>query len=75
MGCRGTISVHLDSDENEPVGTVEFTENGGVISAGLTGITGRHAVYLRANAGYEGWAADYFKGRTLFELEEFVFVR
>ena len=75
MGCRGTISVHLDSDENEPVGTVEFTENGGVISAGLTGITGRHAVYLRANAGYEGWAADYFKGRTLFELEKFVFVR
>ena len=75
MGCRGTISVHLDSDESEPVGTVEFTENGGVISAGLTGITGRHAVYLRANAGYEGWAADYFKGRTLFELEEFVFVR
>ncbi len=75
MGCRGTISVHLDSYESEPVGTVEFTENGGVISAGLTGITGRHAVYLRANAGYEGWAADYFKGRTLFELEEFVFVR
>ena len=24
---------------------------------------------------YEGWAADMFKGRYLFELEEFVFVR
>ena len=75
MGCRGNISVHLDSDENEKIGEVQFDENGGVISAKLPAIKGRHALYLKANAGYEGWAADMFKGRRLFELEEFVFVR
>ena len=75
MGCRGTVTVHLDSDENEPIGTAGFGENGGVVSAELPAIKGRHAVYLKAKAGYEGWSADFFKGRQLFELEELVFVR
>ena len=75
MGCRGTVTVHLDSYESEPIGTSVFGENGGVISAELPAVKGRHAVYLKANAGYEGWAADYFKSRPLFELEEFIFVR
>ena len=74
-GCRGSILVYLDSDEGEPVGEVFFTENGGVVSAKLPAIKGRHAVYLAAKSHYEGWAADLFNGRRLFELEEFVFVR
>lgn len=74
-GCKGTVTVHLDDPESEPVGTATFSENGGVISAELPALTGRHAVYLKANGGYSGWSADMFKGRRLFELEEFVFVR
>lgn len=74
-GCRGTISVYLDSDEGEPAGEASFTENGGIISVKLPEIKGRHAVYLKAKSGYEGWAAEMFKGRMLFDLEEFVFVR
>ena len=75
MGCRGTVTVYLDSTDSEPVGTASFTEDGGVISAMLPSITGRHAVYLKANAGYTGWFADSFRKRDLFDLEEFVFVR
>ena len=74
-GCRGSIQIFLDSDEGEPVGEAFFTENGGIVSAELPAIKGRHAVYLKAKSLYEGWAADMFKGRYLFELEEFVFVR
>ena len=74
-GCRGVIQVLLDSDEGEPIGEAEFTENGGVISAKLPAITGRHAVYLRAESVYQDWGADMFKDRRLFELEEFVFAR
>ncbi len=75
MGCKGKITVHLDSDESEPAGEAEFDENGGIVSAALPAIKGRHAVYLKAQAAYEGWAADMFRGRQLFEAEEFVFVR
>ena len=74
-GCRGSIQIFLDSDEGEPVGEAFFTENGGIVSAELPAIKGRHAVYLKAKSLYEGWAADMFGGRYLFELEEFVFVR
>lgn len=75
MGCKGFIQIYLDGDEGEPIGEAPFTEAGGIVSAKLPAIKGRHAVYLKAKSGYEGWAADMFKGRKLFELEEFVFVR
>lgn len=74
-GCKGVIRIFVDSDEGEPVGEAAFSEGGGIISAKLPAIKGRHAVYLKAVSCYEGWAADMFKGRKLFELEEFVFVR
>ena len=74
-GCRGAVQIYLDRDDGEPVGEAAFGEAGGVISAKLPAIKGRHAVYLKAKSGYEGWAAEMFKGRRLFELEEFVFVR
>ena len=74
-GCRGTITVHLDSPDSEPAGTASFDENGGIVSCELPAIKGRHALYLVAHGGYTGWAADWFKERRLFELEEFVFVK
>lgn len=74
-GCKGCVQIFLDSDEGEPIGEAFFTENGGIISAELPAIKGRHALYMKAKSLYEGWAADMFKGRHLFELEEFVFVR
>ena len=74
-GCRGKILICLDSEDNEPIGEAEFTENGGIVSAKLPEVNGRHAVFLKAQSAYEGWAADMFNGRDLFVLEEFVFVR
>ena len=70
----------LDSltDENGElveIGSVAFGENDGVISGKVKALTGRHAIYLRAEAGYEGWFADSMKGRELFQLEKFVFVK
>lgn len=74
-GCRGKILVCLDSDDSEPIGSAEFSGNGGIVSAELPAVKGRHAVYLKAECDYTGWAKDMFKGRALFELEEFVFVK
>lgn len=73
-GCKGSISIALDSPDNE-IGSCTFGLDGGILTAELPAIRGRHAVYLKAKAGYEGWSADMFRGRHLFELYEIVFKR
>ncbi len=74
-GCRGKILVYIDSDDSEPIGEAVFDANSSIVSAALPAIKGRHAVYLKAESAYTGWAKDMFAGRILFELEEFVFVK
>lgn len=74
-GCRGRIHILLDSADGEKIGTAEFSENGGIVKADVASVTGRHAVFLRAEYGYTGWAADMFKERGLFTLYGFLFVR
>lgn len=75
-GSRGTIKVLTDENgELVEIGSVAFGENDGVISGKVKALTSRHAIYLRAEAGYEGWFADSMKGRELFQLEKFVFVK
>ena len=74
-GCTGSITIHLDSPDNEPIGTAGFGAGDGIVSAKLEPVQGRHAVYLKAHTGYTGWAAGMFSGRQLFELEKLVFVR
>lgn len=74
-GCRGRIRILLDSAQGEEIGTAEFAENGGIVEASVKPVTGRHAVFLRAEQGYEGWAAEMFRGRGLFTLYSFLFIK
>lgn len=74
-GSRGRIRILLDSENGEEIGSVEFGEDSGVIGGRIRAVTGRHAVYLIAEDGYEGWFAENMKGRQLFELQEFVFIK
>ena len=46
-----------------------------VITTVVEAVTGRHALYFTIETDYTGWMADYFKGRSLFELESFVFMK
>ena len=74
-GCKGRISVHLDSWKNEALGSVSFGLDDQVLTCRLPDVTGRHSLYLVAHDGYEGWSKEMFKGRSLFELEAFVFMK
>lgn len=75
-GSRGVIGVYADStDETARIGEVSFGEGDAVLSAKVKALSGRHAIYLKAESGYEGWYAENMKGRELFMLEEFVFVK
>ncbi|MBQ8171575.1 MAG: family 43 glycosylhydrolase [Oscillospiraceae bacterium] len=75
FGSRGVVHVRLDSEDGEEIGAVPFGEGDGIIGGKVKAVTGRHALYFVAEAGYEGWFADSMKGRQLFALKEFVFMK
>ena len=74
-GSRGRVHVRLDSEDGEELGTVDFAEDSGTAGARITAATGRHAVFLVAESGYEGWFAGGMKGRQLFMLDGFVIMK
>lgn len=74
-GSKGKIHLLLDGENGEELGTVEFGEDGGVIGGRIKAASGRHSVFLVAESGYEGWFADSMKGRQLFMLDSFVFMK
>ena len=74
-GSRGRIRILLDGENGEELGTVEFSEDSGVIGGRIKAASGRHSVFLVAESGYEGWFADSMKGRQLFMLDSFVFMK
>ncbi len=76
MGCSGTIRVYADStdDENE-IGSVSFNRSDSILTTKCKLLTGRHSIYFKIDDSYVSWAKDYFKDRTLFELESFVFMK
>jgi len=75
MGADCTLHIHIDSEDGEEIGCCTIGHDGGTISAVVKNVTGRHAVFFRVSTPYQGWTADYFKGRQLFELRSFVFVK
>lgn len=74
-GSRGRVHVRLDSEVGEELGTVDFAEDSGTAGARIKAATGRHAVFLVAESGYEGWFAGEMKGRQLFMLDGFVIMK
>ena len=74
-GSRGRVHVRLDSEDGEELGTVDFAEDSGTAGARIKAATGRHAVFLGAESGYEGWFAGEMKGRQLFMLDGFVIMK
>ena len=74
-GSCGRVHVRLDSEGGEELGTVDFAEDSGTAGARIKAATGRHAVFLVAESGYEGWFAGEMKGRQLFMLDGFVIMK
>ena len=60
---------------SEEIGCAQFGENGGILSAKVRPVSGRHALYLKAEQDYTGWSADMFRGRELFRLNKILFMQ
>ena len=75
-GSRSRIKIYLDSvEDNMPLGVCEAGTGDGIWTAELPPVTGRHAVFFAVEDAAGGWFRDQFKGRHLFEFEEFVFTK
>jgi hypothetical protein len=46
-----------------------------VYHARVKNVTGRHSVFLKVNHVYNGWFANAFNDRNIFDLESFVFTK
>ena len=76
MGTKCRIRILIDSYENGvEIGEVSVGTGDGIYRAKVKNITGRHSLYLIAEHCVEGWTAQYFQGKPLFEAEEFVFLK
>ncbi|MGN0620790.1 MAG: family 43 glycosylhydrolase [Porcipelethomonas sp.] len=75
FGCDCCVHIHIDSENGEEIGSFAVGHDSGTVTAVVNKVTGRHAVYFRVTTDYEGWMGEFFKGRCLFELKSFVFVK
>ena len=74
QGCGVNCRLRIFSDEKE-IGACQIGAGDGVYRAKVENVTGRHALYLIAEHKVEGWMGQFFEGRQLFELKEFVFMK
>jgi len=74
-GCKAKIHIRIDREDSEDIGVLETNTHDGVYKTKVNNITGRHSLFLIADHGEQGWAADDFAHRNLFDLEEFVFLK
>ena len=86
MGTNCRMNIYIDGVDSadkletcktvgKKIGSIEIGHDDEVITTVVEAVTGRHAVYFTFETDYSGWMADYFKGRGLFELESFVFMK
>lgn len=75
MGTKCKVSVRLDAEDGEEIGTVEIGTGDGVYKGRMKQVNGRHAIYFVPDHGVTIWTATYFDDKPLFELEEFVFLK
>jgi len=75
MGVKCRVHVRLDAEDGREIGVCEIGTGDGVCRAHVAPVTGRHALYLIAENRVEGWTAQFFEGRQLFELEAFAFLK
>ena len=75
-GSKAQIRIVLDDPEKgEEIGILEIGTADGVYFVHTAPVVGRHALYFIVEATYGGWFVDSFKGRHLFELESFQFMK
>lgn len=76
MGVKCKVHIYLDGykEENE-IGQIEIGTGDGTYKGYIQNVTGRHALYFKADHCVSNWTAPYFDDKPLFELAEFVILK
>lgn len=74
-GCDCALHILIDSEDGTEIGCCPIGHDDALVRTRVSIVTGRHALFFKITTGYTGWTADYFKGRSLFELKSFVFFK
>ena len=76
MGCDCHLHILIDGEDGEEIGVCDIGRNGGVVTAAVKNVTGRHSVFFKISTDYaDDWTGAPFKHRCLFELRSFVFMK
>ena len=75
FGCDSILHILIDGENGTEIGSCKIGRDSGVVSTTVKNVTGRHAVFFKVTTEYSGWTAEFFKGRQLFELKSFVFMK
>lgn len=70
-------STFAQKKVGKEIGVVEIGLGDGVYRTRVEAVTGRHALYFKADLGLPkgAWTSGFFNGRVICELEEFVFLK
>lgn len=74
-GCDCTMHILIDAEDGQEIGSCRIGHDDAVINVVVKSIAGQHAVFFKITTDYDGWTGDFFKGRCLFELKSFVFMK
>lgn len=74
-GCNSIMHIRIDGEDGEEIGVCQVGPGDAFIESEVKKVSGRHSVFLVVNDNYDGWTADFFKNRCLFELKSFVFIK
>ena len=75
-GCNANIEIRIDDpDSGRLIGCVETETGDQTVVAIVQNVTGRHALFFTARESVTGYFTDMFKGRNLFDFENFVFLK
>ena len=70
------MRILADSYENgEELGVLDIGTGDGTYKCRIKNITGRHSIFFVADHRITDWTAQFFEGKQLFELVEFVFIK
>lgn len=80
-GCKGKLHIMIDAPTEDKggkeIGLVEIGLSDGIYRTRVQNVTGRHAIYLRAEFVHacREWMDAFFKDRVICDIDEFVFLK
>ena len=78
FGAKAKMRIMIDSPDGEKIGEINIGTDDAVITSRVKSVIGRHSIFFLIEDGHDAEGEFFqglFKGRQLFELVSFVFMK